>query len=135
MTAQSTPRYDDLLVRAREAYVQCGFINYIGRQARYDQRNNIGSRGRFDLQQVPEDRLLDVIKTMENFNALIQKSGVEPVFHRELTTITLVQFLWNIEKIGVNAVFQSCCVVPKNISMEEHDAFRQSIREIYSLSQ
>ena len=130
MTTHSTLRnedYDDLLVRAREAYVECGFIKFIGEQVAYERQNNIRRPGRFDLQDVPMARLPDVIRTMENFNHLISESGVEPVFHRELTTITLVQFLWRIERIGVNEAF-----LPDNNTMEEHSAFIESIRKIYS---
>lgn len=133
MAAHSTLRNDaDLLVLARNEFVKCGFMKYIREQAAYDRQNNISPRGRFDLEKVPEYRLPDVIKTMKEFNRLVSESGLKPEYHRELTTITLFDFLWNIETKGVDRVFQSCCVVPENITIEEYFEFRESIRSIYS---
>ena len=95
-------------------------------------RENNASRERWDLESLPEHILRDALWIMRSFFFKIKKTGVQPVFYNTLTASQLYHFLRNIERRGVDTVFQSCCVVPKGTTLDDYFAFRESIRRIYS---
>ena len=85
-----------------------------------------------DLESRPVETLRDALWIMKSFFFKIEKTGVQPVFYNTLTASQLYDFLRNIERRGVDTVFQSCCVVPSGTTQHDYLAFVESIRKIYS---